>query len=97
LNYDDFSSACLGGEPKMYAVVSCLGANIDLPSGASVDRITLTYIVVSCDIAICLSYFIFLSVIENFTNIEEQEINNEKLNICDFSVTVKELPDESEY
>jgi len=81
----------------MYALVTCVGDDITFPTGITVDRITLTYIVVSIDIAICVSYFIFLAVIEKCTNIEEFEINNNKLNLCDFSVAVKNLPSQSEY
>eukprot|EP00352_Strombidinopsis_acuminata_P001392 CAMPEP_0176349468 /NCGR_PEP_ID=MMETSP0126-20121128/8680_1 /TAXON_ID=141414 ORGANISM="Strombidinopsis acuminatum, Strain SPMC142" /NCGR_SAMPLE_ID=MMETSP0126 /ASSEMBLY_ACC=CAM_ASM_000229 /LENGTH=93 /DNA_ID=CAMNT_0017698859 /DNA_START=1068 /DNA_END=1349 /DNA_ORIENTATION=- len=93
MDYDEFPSACVPGMPKMYAMATCLGGDITLVSGVTVDRTTLTYVVVSIDIAICIAYFIFLLCMERFTKIEEYEVNESKLSMSDFCVAVSNLPD----
>lgn len=81
----------------MYAIATCMGGDIEIFSGLSVDRPTLTYLVVSIDIAICISYFIYLSIIHRFTKVEEHEVNNDKLSLSDFCVAIGNLPDVKEY
>ena len=66
-------------------------------SGQSVSRVTLTYVIVCCDIAICLLFVLNAVWIHKWTLKEEHELDVETVSLTDFAVRIKNLPRRGEY
>lgn len=98
MNLNEYELPCRTDDAKMYALATCVGADISIPfTSVTVSRIQLTFVVICVDLAICVSYFIFLNCMSRYTQLEEIEINDKKLSLTDFCVVVKNLPDVNEY
>ena len=72
---EEFPGApCLqpGPNTSLYMLATCAGENVEFTSfGVSISRVTLTYVIVACDMAICLLFVLNGVWINHWINKEE--------------------------
>ena len=82
--------------------MSCTGKDIEIPLfsekySVTVSRSELTGIVVLCDLAIVIGFIITTGVLDHYIYKEAEELDNNFVQITDFSLRVKNLPEIQDY
>jgi hypothetical protein len=67
------------------------------PGGNSISRKTLTYVIVACDMAICVLFVLNAVWIHQWTLKEERELDVETVSLTDFTVRIQNLPEKDDY
>lgn len=62
------------------------------PGGNTISRKTLTYVIVACDMIICVLFALNAVWIHQWTLKDEQELDVETVSLTDFSVRIQNLP-----
>jgi hypothetical protein len=91
---------CLGLKQgnAMFIVSKCIGSEIEFESiGLTIERTDLSTFVVFLDILICLAFICNTAHIRRYITLEEHDIDIQNVQVTDFAVRIKNLPDAEEY